>query len=150
MNNFSSETPKSPEIEKKPLRIIHIEDGKQLRDLIGWELKKFPAVELIASFPSAEEARDYLMKLRSEKQELPDGIVSDNNLGIGKATGIQFAEDLKKLGFEIPVVLFTGDAEQFKSISEERLNRMGLKSIVDKNGFESTENLVGILKSINL
>lgn len=148
MNDFSSETPKSPEIEKKPLRIIHIEDQEQFRDLFGSELKKFPDVELVVSFGSTEEAKDYLMKLRSEKQDLPDAIVSDNNLGIGKVTGMQFANDLKQQGFEIPVVLFTSDVERFKRISEEDLKGIGLKSMVDKSDFKATRNLVGILKSI--
>ena len=147
MNDLSRETPINPELEKKPIRIIHIEDNEQLRDLIGMELKKFPAdIELVASFSSTEEAEEYLMRLRNEKKDLPDAIVSDNNLGGGRTTGIQFAKDLKEQGFEIPVVLFTGDTEPFKSISEEYLNAMGLTKVVDK--VESTENLVSILKSI--
>ena len=150
MNDFSSETPKSPEIKKKILRIIYIEDQKDFRELIGAELKKIPDVELIASFPSTEEAKDYLLKLRRENKELPDGIVSDNDLGIGKATGIQFAKELKKLGFKIPVVLFTGYAKELRSLSKEYLDGIGVKSIVDKNDLESTRNLVGILKEISL
>lgn len=141
MNDLSRETPKSPELEKKPIRIIYIEDQKDFRELIEAQLKKFPAdVELVASFPSAEEAGKYLMGLQDEKKDLPDVIVSDNNLGDGKATGVEFAKDLKKQGFEIPVVLFTG--------SEKYLDEIGVKSVVRKS--ESIESLVVVLKEINL
>jgi len=147
MNDFSSEIPKSPEQKKKPLRIIYIEDQKDFRELIKGELEKFPAdVELVASFDSTEEAKEYLMGIRNEKKELPDGIVSDHDLGIGKVTGMQFAKDLKEQGFEIPVVLFTGYAEQFKSFSEEDFKAMGLTKVVNKR--ESIEGLVGVLKNI--
>jgi len=152
MAGLQDEQLKNPEQrDKKPLRIFYIEDQKDFRELIESELKRFTAdVEIVGSFGSTEEAKDYLMKLRNENQELPDGIVSDNDLGNRKATGIEFARDLKKLRFEIPVVLFTGYAEQFKSFSQEYLNKIGLKNIVDKNKPEATENLVGVLKSIKL
>ena len=151
MTELQDEQLKDPEHgDKKPLRIIHIEDDEEMRGLIEEEVKKFPDVEFIASFPSTKEAKDYLLKLRSENKELPDGIVSDNDLGFGKTTGIQFAKELKKLGFEIPVVLFTGYAKELRSLSEEYLDGIGVKSIVDKNALESTENLVGILKEIGL
>lgn len=147
MNDLSRETPESPELEKKPIRIIYIEDQKDFRELTEVELKKFPAnVELIASFGSTEEASKYLMGLQDEEKDLPDVIVSDENLGDGKATGVQFATDLKKQGFEIPVVLFTGYAQEFKSLSKEYLDGIGVKSVVDKS--ESAKGLVVVLKSI--
>lgn len=149
MNNFSPETPKSQEIEKKPIRIIYIEDNEEFRDFINEEFKKFPAdVELVASFSSTEEAKEYLMRLRDEKKDLPDMIVSDNSLGAGKATGIQFAKDLKKQGFEIPFVLFTNDVKAFRGFSATDINKMGLTRVVDK--LESANSLVGVLKEINL
>ena len=150
MTELQDEQLKNPEHgDKKPLRIIHIEDQEEMRDLIGRKLRKFPDVELVASFSSTEEAKDYLMKLKNENKELPDGIVSDDNLGLGKATGIQFAKDLRELGFKIPVVLFTGDAQELKSgIPQEQFSQFGLKDIVDKYSRKPIEDLVGILKSI--
>ena len=149
MAELQDEQPKNPEQRnRKPLRIIHIEDQKQFRDLIGMELKKFTDIELVASFGSTEEAEEYLIRLKNEKKDLPDMIVSDNSLGVGQRRGMQFAKDIKKLGFEIPVVLFTSDAEQFKHFSQEQLEGIGLKSVVDKSGFESTGDLVSILESI--
>lgn len=143
------EQPNKPEQKgKEVLRIIHIEDHERFRELVGMELEQFPDVELVTSFSSTEEAEDYLTNLISKKQELPDVIVSDNNLGAGKRRGIQFAKDLREKGFNIPFVLFTGDAEQYKSLSREDLDRIGLKDIVDKNEPESTGDLVGILRSI--
>lgn len=103
---------------------------------------------MVASFLSAEEAKEYLMRLKDEKKGLPDMIVSDNRLGRGKVTGIQFAQDLKEQGFNIPVVLFTNNAEAFRGFPEIDLNTMGLTKVVDK--LESIGSLVGVLKEINL
>jgi len=149
MNDFSSETPKSLEIEKKPLRIIHIEDTEVMIDLIKRVFKKFPAdVELVASFFSTEEAEEYLIRLKNANKDLPDMIVSDNNLGAAKRSGVQFSMDLREQGFEIPVVLLTSDTEQFRSLSEKSLNAMGLTKVLDK--LNLTESLVGVLKEISL
>lgn len=144
MNAFSLEAPESPEIEKRPLRIIYIEDQEEFRTFIGSELKKFPAdVEFVVSFSSTEEAEDYLIKLRKEKGELPDMIVSDDNLGRGKRKGLDFAKYLKEQGFETPFILYTNDVEQFGNLSEERLNAAGVTKVVDK--FTTTGDLVRIL-----
>lgn len=147
MNDFSSETPKNPEIEKKPLRIIYIEDDNLFRDFIKEKFEEFPAdVKLVKSFLSTEEAEKYLIKLKEENEELPDMIISDNSLGRGKRKGLDFAKYLKEQRFEIPFVLYTNDAEQFEMFSEERLNVTGVTKVVDK--LKSVRNLVGILNSL--
>lgn len=149
MNGSSSETPKSPEIEKKPLRIIYIEDQEVLRNFIKEEFKKFSKdVSIISSFSKAEEAMEYLMKLGNESPGLPDAIVTDNDLGLGTITGIQFAKNLKQHGFEIPVVLLTSNAPDYKYVSEKELKGMGLTKVVGK--MTEIRDLVGMIKQVKL
>lgn len=148
MSDSLTEHLESPEIKRKPLRIIYVEDQEMVGNFIKKELKKFPAdIELIAFFESTEDAEEYLMRLKNENNDLPDAIVSDDDLGAGKRKGVQFAKDLQEQGFKTPFVLFTSDMRGFKSLSEERLSEMGLITVVDK--LESTALLVDVLKGIN-
>lgn len=143
------------EQERKTIRIIYIEDDINFRDLtLRWFRKNPNNIEIISWFPDTEKAEEYLKKQQEENQELPDAIVTDQNLGakrdgIGFAQWVQSQKALNKIG-DIPVILFSTDSI-FSFFTKEDLAGTGLAAFVDKGKVqgESESNLVQTLNSLN-
>lgn len=95
MADQSQEVPINSEVpQKRPLKILHIEDSPVIRQIIKEELGRFPKdVSEIVPFSSVEEAREYL---NTPGVEPPDAIVSDLVLGVGKENPIKFASEMAK------------------------------------------------------
>jgi DNA-binding NarL/FixJ family response regulator len=78
-----------------PLRIAIVEDEHLFRDLLGIALKQHPALQVVASFSSAEVARAEIPKLE------PDIVLLDIDLGAGASgvhLGLALREQLPNLG----------------------------------------------------
>jgi DNA-binding NtrC family response regulator len=110
--------------QKSPIRVLHVEDSVGDLELTRLFLKRQGYNNIIITpVLSAEQALEIL------EQKDFDVVVSDYQMP--RMNGLEFLEELRKKGNDIPFIIFTGKGEE--QVAMEALNK-GANRYISKDG----------------
>lgn len=115
---------------ERPVRVLHVDDDPQLRDMSARFLEQREAFEVLTE-PGVD---DGLQRLAAEPI---DCIVSDYSMT--EQTGVDFLKEIRKTQPSIPFILFTGEGSE--SVASEALRHGATDYLRKGTGTEQYELL---------
>jgi two-component system chemotaxis response regulator CheB len=118
-------------VEKKPIQVLVVDDSALMRNIVSRIVESAPDLEVAGK---AMNGRFALQKIESLK---PDLIILD--LEMPEMNGLQFLQERKNRGIDIPVVVLSAVAKRGASITMEALSLGAADFIMKPTGSNPEE-----------